>query len=458
MRINFEKFTESLSVAMDYAVKAYLDVNPFHGMRVAVLVNKMAKYLGFTEEITSAVTMAAWLHDVAVSEYLTDELPDTGLDSSEKDMAPHCEVGEKILKKLPFYAQINGAILFHHERADGEGAMSIPSKDTPIYAQLIHTADVIDVQFNLYTFDKNKYKEICAWIPQNKGTVITEECADAFVQSIGLKTLESIAGENCRAVMQEILHERLIEISTDTLKEMCSIFADMTDYKSHFTWQHSKGIAQKAYDMGKYYNLSDEECNKLYIAGEVHDVGKLLISDKILEKPSNLTSEEFKEIKNHAMGTWNMLSGIVGMEDIAKWASLHHEKLDGSGYPFGYTAEKLDKNSRLLACLDIYQALTENRPYKKVMSHEESMIILRKMGSLGQLDMNIIEDIDKCFKNKPQANNDDYSQHIIEESKPASLPAYKCPVCGFVYEGELPEDFICPQCEQPASIFEKVNS
>lgn len=78
-----------------------------------------------------------------------------------------------------------------------------------------------------------------------------------------------------------------------------------------------------------------------------------------------------------------MLRNISGLEDITRWAALHHEKLDGSGYPFGLTAELLEKNARLMACLDIYQALVEDRPYKAGMSHNAAMAILKKMGGDG---------------------------------------------------------------------------
>ena len=150
-----------------------------------------------------------------------------------------------------------------------------------------------------------------------------------------------------------------------------------------------------------------------------------------------------------------MLKGIRGIEDITRWAARHHEKLDGSGYPFGMTGEQLDSNDRLLACLDIYQALVEERPYKAGLSHEEAIGILRKMGNEGQLDNGVISDIDECFGVGIEA--------IEVTGRPAieitvEGEAWVCPVCGYVYEGELPEDFICPRCEQPGTIFERVSN
>lgn len=123
-----------------------------------------------------------------------------------------------------------------------------------------------------------------------------------------------------------------------------------------------------------------------------------MISNDILEKPDRLTQSEYSTMQDHARATYDILSAVRGMEDITLWASLHHEKLDGSGYPFGKTAEELGQNERLLACLDIYQALVEKRPYKDGMPHEAAMAILNGMAARGQLDGDIIGDVDRLYR------------------------------------------------------------
>ena len=90
------------------------------------------------------------------------------------------------------------------------------------------------------------------------------------------------------------------------------------------------------------------------------------------------------------------LGKVKGFEEISEWTYNHHERLDGSGYPRGLKGDELDFNSRLLACLDIYQALGEDRPYRKAMSHEEAMSIMRQMVKDGKIDGEITEDIEKC--------------------------------------------------------------
>lgn len=148
------------------------------------------------------------------------------------------------------------------------------------------------------------------------------------------------------------------------------------------------------------------------------------------------------------------MSAVGGLEEIASWASMHHEKLNGSGYPFGYTKDKLGKNERLLACLDIYQALVEKRPYKDGLSHNEAMAILYKMGSSGQLDSDILNDINIRFTPQNEAPVAPAAADIPVEYHGET---WQYPVCGYVYRGNLPDDFICPDCEQPGSIFERVH-
>jgi HD-GYP domain-containing protein (c-di-GMP phosphodiesterase class II) len=89
---------------------------------------------------------------------------------------------------------------------------------------------------------------------------------------------------------------------------------------------------------------------------------------------------------------------INGFEDITEWASNHHEKLDGSGYPFGLGESRLDFNSRILACVDIYQALTEDRPYRAAMRHGDAMRIMSDMAARHLIEPSVTEDMDSIFR------------------------------------------------------------
>lgn len=457
MDIALTKFISSLSVALDYVEGELLKTTPHHGKRVAVITNRIADYMGFDKNTLYSLTQAAVMHDCALSEYLKDEFSEKGPVMEELNMKSHCVVGERMLLKLPFYKRIRSTVLYHHERADGKGAIGRPVEEVPITAQLIHISDMVDVNFSLYTMDKEKYSHIIEWIQKQAGIVFSKECAEAFLNSISYDFLSSITGSRCISMLDELLPDVSTEVSTKALKEMASVFADIIDYKSNFTWRHSLGIAEKAERMGHFYGYSEELCDKLFIAGALHDIGKLMVNNDILEKPGKLNSEEFKEIQNHAMGTYQLLHNISGLEDITRWASFHHERLDGSGYPFGLKSDDLGKNERLMACLDVYQALVEERPYKAGLSHQEAIAILRNMRDKGLLDGSIIEDINQCFtsyaKDLP-LEEIAMDLHGMADNTSAGKEAWRCSICGFVYDRHLPADFMCPRCEQSA--FEKI--
>ena len=454
MIIELTEFLNAVSRATDYVEAEVLDVPKHHVRRVAVLANRMAEYAGLDAETVYALTQAAMLHDCALPEYLSEESEHGDMMPEELNMAAHCVTGEEIMRKLPFYHLVEGAVLHHHDRADGLGAMRSRAEDTPLGAQIIHIADRADSVFKLDSMDREKYAALMNWVQVHSGGMFAPDCVRLFTEAADYDLLCAVTGERCVETLSALLPPKPMDIPIELLRDMSDIFANLTDYKSHFTWKHSRGVAKKAERLGRYYGYDAETCDKLYIAGALHDIGKLLIRSDILEKPDKLSDAEYREITNHALGTWELLHRIGGMEDITRWAALHHEKLDGSGYPFGLRAEQLGKNERLMACIDVYQALVEERPYKPGLPHEDAMRILRRMGRAGQLDAGIIEDIDAC--RRLHGSGEDVSGRGAAPEPAEIGPAWRCPVCGYIFEGALPDGFVCPQCRQPGSSFERV--
>jgi len=191
--------------------------------------------------------------------------------------------------------------------------------------------------------------------------------------------------------------EFINELNYDEIHTITRTFSKIIDSKSEFTQTHSSGLSEKIAKMAKFYKMNTTMTLKLVIATDLHDLGKLAISNKILDKPGKLSIVEFEDIKKYPKITKQCLQDINGFEEITKWVAHHHEKLDGSGYPEGLKAKDLDFNSRLIACLDIYQALREERPYRKSMDHHNAMEILKSMADGGQLDISIVGDISTAF-------------------------------------------------------------
>ena len=145
--------------------------------------------------------------------------------------------------------------------------------------------------------------------------------------------------------------------------------------------------------MSDFYGFNTEKKLKLHITANLHDLGKLYISNSILEKPDKLDPVELSEIKKHSYFTKLVLGKIPGFEDISSWASNHHEKLNGSGYPENLTGKELDFESRLMGVVDICQALTEERPYREGLTQREATKIIRDMANSGLIDKQITIDV-----------------------------------------------------------------
>ena len=122
------------------------------------------------------------------------------------------------------------------------------------------------------------------------------------------------------------------------------------------------------------------------VAGNLHDMGKLAIPNSILNKPGKLTREEMAIMKSHTYYTYYVINTIGGIQQIAEWAAYHHERLDGSGYPFHCTEAELSTGARIMMVADIFTALAEDRPYRKGMSKEGIIQIIKQFSDRRLLD------------------------------------------------------------------------
>lgn len=204
-----------------------------------------------------------------------------------------------------------------------------------------------------------------------------------------------------------------------TYKEICSfaiIIAYMIDFKSPNTINHSYGVAITSYYLGVLCGLPDEECDKLKIAGYVHDIGKLGVPDEILYKASKLSQVEFSYIKKHPYDTYRVLEKIKGLKDVRDWAAYHHEKPDGKGYPFNIYAQDLPIQCRILTIADVFSALREDRMYRKRFPKEKVIFELKKMFSESQKDIEIVNLLIKHYEKielaRMVAEVDSYNQYV----------------------------------------------
>lgn len=387
--ISIKDLMAQISIALD-AVEAELKgAVKYHGKRVALLSMEIGKKLGYKEERLFFLGSAALLHDNALTEYILSEREGTNKDLSVR---MHCMKGEDNVKALPFYSQMEGFVRYHHERPDGGGAFGLKEGEYPVEAGIIELGDQVDVMFHLGDSSGQKYTAVMEHIQAEKGKKYETAIADAASEVLREEFLSLLAPEKVSQSLLDIMPEYDRELSEAEIVRLSGIFAKIIDYKSKFTKEHSMQIANKAWYMSGVYGYENHRKAQLYLAASLHDIGKLFIPVSILEKPGALNEEEFSIIKTHCEYSWEVLRGVRGFEQIAGWAANHHEKLNGKGYPYQLTAEQLDFNSRLMACLDVYQAVREKRPYHGLRTHEETMSILFGMADQEFLDRQICED------------------------------------------------------------------
>ncbi len=161
------------------------------------------------------------------------------------------------------------------------------------------------------------------------------------------------------------------------LDSVCKAFAEIIDSKSPFTYQHSTNVAKYARATAFELSFEKKEVRQLNRAALLHDVGKLGVATQILDKNGPLTAQERAEMRRHPLYTWEILQRVGAFSSFARTAALHHEKLDGSGYPWGVPGDDLDVPARILCVADMYEALTANRPYRSGLSREVALKMIR---------------------------------------------------------------------------------
>lgn len=389
------------SYALDCVEAELVHVTNHHAKRVAYMSVCVAEQMGVQGECLQDLAACALLHDNALTQYIQEELhsdiSQISVTQEIPQLGAHCVSGEKNIGRLPFHTDVSNVILYHHENADGSGPFGKTWAEVPLFSRIIHLCDLVDVASRSRNFTADPWPAARQFLQKATDTLFDRECVDAFLNTFSEPQFLLLGSEAFEAQLWRKVPRIKQELNFSQIKALADFFARIVDYKSPFTSTHSMGVAADAEKLARYMGFEESTAQKMYLAGALHDIGKVAIGNEILEKPGRLTDEEFKTMKHHAAYTYYILSEIDDFTEIRDWAAFHHERLDGTGYPFGKTAAELNTQERIMACVDIYQALTESRPYKQGMPHEKAIGILRDMAGKGWIDSRIVEETDHCF-------------------------------------------------------------
>lgn len=299
-----------------------------------------------------------------------------GVNTTKELIQTRCERGADIVRMLGFPEATAQAILGLDEHWDGAGhPLNLRGEEISLLGRICCLAQTVEV------FVTNHDVDTAVGVARRRrGSWFDPELVDvvsALRRDRGLWNLlrSPRVGERMRELEPED-HVRFADAKL--LDEIALGFSQVVDAKSPWTYRHSEGVADLAVEMAEVLGWSAAEIRNLRRAGLLHDIGKLGVSNLILDKPGKLTDDEFAQMRRHVQYTYEILHHVPQFANMAGVAAAHHERLDGRGYLLGLQGDAIPREARLLAVADVCEALSAKRPYRDPMPTERILEILRK--------------------------------------------------------------------------------
>jgi putative nucleotidyltransferase with HDIG domain len=393
-----------MSVTIDlrqvvYALADTLDLvgvdETAHGKRVGYMAFKCAEALGRNKKERERLFHIGMLHDCGVSstvehQHLVEEMLWEGADV-------HADIGALLLDSFSHFRDFAPVVREHHTPwSQLDNVQGVPP-EVADDANLIFLVDRVDALSAVH-YGKDLLHQtgnIRDQIDSRRGTLFKPELVDLFLD---------VSDSEAFWMMLEPPHlqrflfdmERFtppLSVAFSELKQLAKIFATIVDAKSRFTFEHSMGVSRLARYLAEQDGFDPEHCDRIEVAGLLHDLGKLRVPDEVLDKPGPLNVDDLFLMRRHSFETYQVLREIEGMEDIALWAAYHHEAPNGHGYPFRRSGEELSREARIIAVADVFQALAQDRPYRKAMSLPQIVELMQQMASNSQLDQDLVDKV-----------------------------------------------------------------
>ncbi len=285
-----------------------------------------------------------------------------------------CTRGADIARRLRFSEPVANGVHSLDEHWDGNGRPEgLAGNQIPIYARIALLAQVIDVM----NFSGGAEAAI-AEVKARSGTWFDPQLVDAFVtlaQDPGFwDVLNSTHIDKTILALEPGEYEKPLD--EDFLDDIAEAFGQVVDAKSPYTSGHSARVGLYSALLAEDLGITPLRQRWLKRAALLHDMGKLGVSNSILDKPGKLTDVEYEQVKMHAVYTGKILERVEAFGELARVSAAHHERLDGKGYPLGLTAEFITLETRIITTADIFDAITAERPYRGAMPVEKTLSIM----------------------------------------------------------------------------------
>jgi len=376
----------SISRALDMGKIEILD----HSSRVAYISLELANYLEFNKKEINKLVLTSLINNIGIMSVEEKRIIKNNFQLNEKFIERQSRNGANLLKKINFLPNIDNIILYSHHKWNGDNFDNVKEKKIPLASRIIFLADRIESLISEEKYILFQVDRILNKIKEKSGEWFDPDLVKAFLKLAKKESFWlNLETKEYNNILEEWGKETQIKINLKNLESLATILAHLIDRISPFTSRHSTGVSTIAAMLTHELGYEELEQRVIRIAGLFHDLGKLIIPAEIIEKEAELTDKEYKIIKQHSYYTYRLLKKIRGLGSMPEWAAFHHERLDGSGYPFRFSSEDINIGSRIMAVSDVFQALTEDRPYRSAFTISKALEIMEEMVENNKIDENI---------------------------------------------------------------------
>lgn len=308
--------------------------------------------------------------------------------SVQRVMASHCQAASELASRLDLGPDVSQPLLQAFERWDGRGVPGkVGGSELALPIRLVHLADIVEAFHHA-----GGAEAASAVARQRRGTQFDPALVDCFLD----RHTDVLADVDQIQAWDEViaLDPRLgAVLSEEQLERVLEAFADFADLKSPSRTGHSRGVAALASGAARNLGLAGDEQVLVRRAALVHDIGMIGVPSGVWEETRPWTVAQRERAQTHPYLTERMLARVPGLAAIGRCAALHHERLDGSGYPHGLGRDALPMSARIVAAANVYQALLQDRPHRSAFSDHEAGRILTDEAAAGRLDRDAVEAI-----------------------------------------------------------------